>query len=208
MPSVSVSCYSNPLGERSGSGSAPSGSRGRPDPLAARPRRPVPGPAARCVSPPPPSPRLPSPLSGNARAAAPGGAGSPLCCSPAARCPAGPAELRAAPRRQPRLRARRPAESVRASTRCARPAPRPPRCAPHGPARPPPPPPSAGPRTWEAAPLSGPHRPCVLQSRLAPRQNAPDDQDQNHRAEPAPHVRAVRRVLHRRDDHHRVPALL
>lgn len=62
MPSVSVSCYSNPLGERSGSGSAPSGSRGRPDPLAARPRRPVPGPAARCVSPPPalPPPPLPA----------------------------------------------------------------------------------------------------------------------------------------------------
>ncbi|XP_062489510.1 uncharacterized protein LOC134171392 [Pezoporus occidentalis] len=59
-------------------------------PSRAGPAAPVPGPAPRCVSPPLSLPRRrPSPLSGNARAAAPGGAGSPLCCSPAARCPAG-----------------------------------------------------------------------------------------------------------------------
>ncbi|XP_061853402.1 uncharacterized protein LOC133625561 [Colius striatus] len=52
MPSVSVSCYSNPLGERSRSGSAPSSSSSRPDP----PRGPAPLRGA-C----PPHPSLPPP---------------------------------------------------------------------------------------------------------------------------------------------------
>lgn len=55
MPSVSVSCYSNPLGERSRSGSAPSRSGSRPDPPggpAPPPRSPAPLRGA-CVPPPP-----------------------------------------------------------------------------------------------------------------------------------------------------------
>ncbi|KAM6281331.1 uncharacterized protein LJ264_000181 [Porphyrio hochstetteri] len=85
-----------------------------PGPLSrAGPAAPVPGPAPRCVSPPRPSPRRPSPLSGNARAAAPGGAGSPLCCSPAARCPAiPPPEAPLRPAASPPSRPESPSQPV------------------------------------------------------------------------------------------------
>lgn len=41
-----------------------------------------------------------------------------------------------------------------------------------------------------------------------PGQNAPDDQDKDHRAQPAPHVRAVRGIFHRRNDHHWMSSLV
>lgn len=261
MPSVSVSCYSNPLGERSRSGSAPSSSGSRPDPPspggpAPPPRCPAPLRGA-CVPPPPPRPSPPPPLpalrkcqgsrTGRrwfpfvllAGSPVPGRPPNPPYGAPLRPAASPPSRPRSPNRPVPRRAAERAAGSgaVGSAER-----PRLLRGAAAGPARgdamrgdavrgrpgrlqdrpslaarpraaafralsflAPGDAPARGKGTRRisapgtaprSSPLIGPLSLCVFQSRPSPRQNAPNNQNQNNRAKPPSHVRALRRVLH------------